>query len=395
MQVLDSPPAAPEAAVVGVAAPLGRDAALISDRLRSAGLPAQPCPDLAALSDGLASERFGAVVLTTECLTSPLAAQPLREVLRDQPPWSDVPVLLLSAPATPAFGAARLLGYLGGRPSVSLLERPISARMLVATVRLALLARARQLDVRRMLDELERANARLETRVEERTREVRRLAADLTIAEQAERRRIAHLLHDDLQQRLHGLSISLALANQAVAAQDADRATLMVAQSRKTLEGAASLTRSLSHELAPPLLSGGGLAELLEWTAAHARERFGLEVDVQIDDGVSIEQEDLRILLSQILGELLFNVAKHAGVDRATVGARQLPGALLRLVVEDGGAGFETSRVGAGLGLSTVGERLALVGGRLAVDSAPGAGTRVTLDLPSPEPADVPTGASG
>ena len=84
-------------------------------------------------------------------------------------------------------------------------------------------------------------------------------------------------------------------------------------------------------------------------------------------------------------------MAKHAGTRRARVvaeraeGPRGGPGGRVRLVVEDEGAGFDLSTLGdsaQGLGLPTVRERLALVGGRLTVESAPGEGTRVTIEVP-------------
>ncbi len=390
MQVLAPRPPARNAVrseglgAVGVVAPLGRDARLIADRLRSVGLRAQDCPDVATLCDGFEAGRFDTLVLTTESVSDPVAAQLLRDVLQAQPSWSDVPVLILSATGHTVRDDGRLLLHLGARPTLTVLERPVPASVLVATVRLALLARARQLEIRSMLGELERANARLEARVEERTKEVRRLAADLTLAEHTERRRIAYLLHDDLQQRLHGLAVSLALATRASSEGDAERASQMLAQSEKILEGASSLTRSLSHELAPPLLKGGGIVELLEWMASTAKKRFGLEVDIEVDDGVLVSREDIRVLLSQILGELLFNVAKHAGVDRVRMGAHEVPGLpMVRIVVEDEGKGFDTSQLARGAGLLSVRERAELVGGRLSVESSPGAGTCATLEMPS------------
>jgi PAS domain S-box-containing protein len=219
---------------------------------------------------------------------------------------------------------------------------------------------------------LREANETLEEQVEARTHEVRHLAQALTMAEQEVRRRIAHVLHDDLQQLLHGAQIEARVA-------DAERVEAV-------LDRALRLTRSLSHELSPPVLRGDEVGVLLRALAEQNRQRHGLDVAVEADE-VAIPEEHLRILLYQIVGELLFNVAKHAGTDRATVRAARVDGHV-RVEVHDEGVGFEPPpqdalRGGGGLGLPTVWERVTLVGGRLDVASTPGEGTRVTLDLPS------------
>jgi PAS domain S-box-containing protein len=221
-------------------------------------------------------------------------------------------------------------------------------------------------------EELARANRELEGRVEERTGQVRELARALTLAEHEERRRIAHVLHEDLQQTLAGAQIRVALG-------DADRAEGLLSEAIET-------TRRLSHELSPPLVRGGSVSELLEWVAARKRKLYGLDVTSEVRGEVTLGREDLRVLLYQLLRELLFNVAKHAGTGRARVTAERA-GDRVRVVVADEGAGFDpaaldAARAPAGLGLPSVRERLELVGGRLEVESAPGEGTQVTVELP-------------
>ena len=376
---------APPLGVVGVTAPLGRDAALIARRLSAVGLRTYVSDDLMALCDALEAGHVDTLVLTTEGLTAPDAVRRLRRSLAAQPSWSDVPLLVLSAPGQEAADRRRLLSLLGASYNATILERPVPVSILASAVRLALMGRARQHEVHHMLDALEEARQTLEARVDERTRDVRRLASELTLAEHTERSRIAHLLHDDLQQRLHGLSVTLALTDQATASSDGDAAAELLAQAEETLHGAISLTRSLSHELAPPLLNGEGVTELLNWVAALARERYGLEVEVE-SSVETAPRKDVLVLLSQLMGELVLNVVKHAQTEKARVSARELQDPpRLRVRVEDAGAGFDTATPTApsgALGLASVRERATLVGGNVAVASAPGAGTQVTIDLP-------------
>lgn len=216
---------------------------------------------------------------------------------------------------------------------------------------------------------LRELNRALEARVEERTRQVRKLSRALALAEQEERHRIAYVLHDDLQQVLVGA--------QMVAGD--------VGQVRALLDKAIDLTRALSHELSPPLLRGEDLADLLQWLAERKRELYGLEVEVEVRNDASMPETDLRILTYQIVRELLFNVVKHAGTKRARVTAERMDDHV-RLVVEDEGAGCDPALLeetgNLGLGLPGARERLEIVGGRLGVESRPGAGTRVTMEVP-------------
>ena len=219
-------------------------------------------------------------------------------------------------------------------------------------------------------EKVHRLNRTLEARVRARTRQVRELAAALTLAEQEERRRIAHVLHDDLQQTLSGAQIHATLG--AV-----DRVETLLSEAVATV-------RRLAHELSPPRLRGGTLRDLLEGLVARKRELYGLDVALDVRGGVDVPGEDLRILLYQVLREVLFNVVKHAQTGAARLLAEPFDGGV-RVVVEDEGAGFDPSATDAdsGLGLPSVRERIEIVGGRLAVEAAPGRGTRVTIELPA------------
>ena len=170
---------------------------------------------------------------------------------------------------------------------------------------------------------------------------------------------------------LHGAQIQAALGN-------ADRLA-------ELLDEAARTARSLSHELAPPILRGRTVGELFEWLAQREHELYGLEVD-HVGGDLELADEEARVLLYRLLRELLFNVSKHSGTDRAVLRAVPLKGRV-RVVVEDDGGGFDPDAVSerpfGGLGLATVRERLEAVGGRIDVASAPGCGTRVVVELPS------------
>ena len=242
----------------------------------------------------------------------------------------------------------------------------------------------------------------LEERVSERTEQVRALSSALSMAEQHERARLAQVLHDDLQQVLYGLRLRLREhleaggTGRATAAPPAggegDTEGLLYADS--LLDQALRITRTLTLDLKPPVLSAEGFETSLSWLAQHMYETYGLDVGVNVQSPVQLSDRHLHVLLFQLVRELLFNVVKHAEVEEAevTVGIEDATGgaARLRVAVEDQGRGFDASAFAAeavdarrsGFGLYSVKERLALLGGHMDITSSPGTGTRVLLTLP-------------
>ena len=249
-------------------------------------------------------------------------------------------------------------------------------------------------------EEVQALNATLERRVRERTALARRLLAQLTVAEEAERKRIAGVLHDDLQQRLYGLSMALTLLREPVgAAGDPE----LLARAEGVLAEAMTLTRTLATEMSPAVLDAADLDELFEWVAEHVHGQYGLPVGVAVEPGCRIDDHAARVAVYQTVREALFNVVKHARADGARLSARTEGGAVV-VRVEDDGVGFaapppdgagdgaaagDLAGEGTGLGLPSVASRIDLVGGRLEVESAPGEGTRLTVTVP------LGAGASG
>jgi signal transduction histidine kinase len=196
-----------------------------------------------------------------------------------------------------------------------------------------------------------------------------------------ERRRIAADLHDGVVQDLAGISYSL-----SAAARDERSPT-----TRSTLTGAAAATRdamrrlrSLLVAIHPPNLRASGLAAALDDAASPLRAR-GIDVAVAIEPTVGLSEEDER-LVYRASAEALRNVERHAHARHVSVRLRSKPDGVVLEVVDDG-AGFTADerlqRAEDGhVGLSLLEEFAAGSGGRLAVRSAPGDGTTVTLELP-------------
>lgn len=221
----------------------------------------------------------------------------------------------------------------------------------------------------------------LERRVQQRTKQLRALAAELEAAEDNERRQIARDLHDDLGQTLAAAQIRLtALCND-----DSGDVRAKATEVGALIDKANNAIRSLAAQLAPAVLHELGLVAALEWLSEEIERTFKLKVSV-IDDGEPKPlSQEVRSILYRAVRELLINVAKHAQTDSALVECEAASrGILVRVTDEGVGYSPQSSKSGIhrGLGLITVRERLSNIGGTTEVTSIPGKGTVVVLTAP-------------
>jgi signal transduction histidine kinase len=189
---------------------------------------------------------------------------------------------------------------------------------------------------------LKKWNEMLEERVRERTQQVRTLVSRLTMAEQEERRRISQILHDDLQQLLFGIEMKMgSMRNTLEVDSDPDRAKDWN-DARNWIDQAISTARQLSVDLSPPILQNEGLANALEWLQSQMYELHRIHVEIESEHNWYIKDEDIRVLLFQIVRELLFNVKKHANVDSAVIKLVEENNRLVIHVI-DNGQGFDVA----------------------------------------------------
>lgn len=240
---------------------------------------------------------------------------------------------------------------------------------------------------RRLAEEMQQAHTMtLEQQVEERTAQVRTLASLLTLAEQEERRRLAQILHDDLQQRLYGIQMKLLFINDSVAASIQPDLVIHTQEAYQWIDDAIRIVRQLTVDLSPPVLQGEGLVDALAWLATNLQKVYNFTAVLDAENSFSDMDEDMRALLFQIVRELLFNVIKHAGTDYATVTLREDTDDHLMIIVEDAGCGFDVELAEAthdgGFGLFSVRERLGLFGGQMLIASVPNQGTQIILLIP-------------
>jgi len=372
-----------------IIAPVGQDAVAMAGALKSEGFETQICQRLNECSRQMA-ETAGALLLTEEALESVQASHFL-DVLRAQSPWSELPLIILTSGGESR--RAELLDLAAAAAgTVTLLERPISTRTLMRSVQVALRSRRRQYQVRDLVRQLAGLNQTLEQRVAQRTAEaveraqkLRLLSSELSLAEERERRRIAQVLHDDLQQMLMAARLHLRALGET---ENAAKRTGIIREIQNMLERSFNLTRSLSVELSPPVLHDHGLAAALEWLAAQARKHHSAKVSVDADPSANPKAIDVRLFLFQAVRELLLNAVKHAAGSPVHIVMKGVGSSKLRVTVSDRGPGFDPATLDrqgiqlGGLGLFSIRERMASFGGRFRIDSAPGRGTRITLAAP-------------
>ncbi len=242
--------------------------------------------------------------------------------------------------------------------------------------------------------DLERMNQILRDEISERLRaeeaikhsqaQLRRLAAELTLAEERERRAIASNLHDHIGQ---ALAVVRARLRQM-------QSSAMFSGLEKDIEDTLALldqtiqsTRTLTFEISPPVLYDLGLEPALEWLCRQSEKKHGLRAEMTSEGAGPPIPDNVQITIFRSVQELLLNAAKHSRASSVRVHLARLPAAL-RVEVRDDGEGFDVSRVGAsmddhgGFGLFSIRERLRVLGGALGVSSSPGRGAAFTLDVP-------------
>jgi signal transduction histidine kinase len=228
------------------------------------------------------------------------------------------------------------------------------------------------------------------------TLDLQHLSSQLINAQEEERRSIARELHDEVGQVLTAIKVELAVAEHAVTAAGVPAAVL--ADARAITDGALQTVRDLSHLLHPALLDDLGLTEAVDWYLKGFGKRHGVRVDLLHDHREERFAAATEASAYRIVQEALTNVAKHARATSCRVYLQRLPNTIL-ITVEDDGVGFDPAageqHRGArhGLGLVGIRERVARVQGTMRLESSPGKGTRLTVELPAKSRAAAPADA--
>jgi signal transduction histidine kinase len=264
----------------------------------------------------------------------------------------------------------------------------------------------------RLYEELTSAKTDLEQKVVERTEELgqakealaqqahqlRLLLAQTVTIQERERARIAHNMHDGVNQLIIGAILEVKAARERLASGDAAPAEAALQRVRAVLGQVDSEIKRIIHDLRPPTLDALGLSAAISRYAERFQVFAGLSCNVQITGGPRRLDPEVEIGIFRVMQEALQNAAAHAQATQTWV---YLAFSLeaVRLEVRDNGQGFDLAYILAQpeghLGIVGMNERAQTLGGSLLVETHWQTGTRVCLEIPLERKGeDVPTGAT-
>jgi signal transduction histidine kinase len=381
-----------------IAAPLGADARNIGDVLAGAGIEALVCRDLGMAAEELAAG-CAALIITEEAMGA--VHPPLLSAQLDrQPPWSDVPVVLITSGGHFSPVGARAAGLIGPRANLTLIERPLRTSTLVATLKTALRARRRQYEIRDLMADREKLLASLEERVAERTTRLRQMVEELEAFSYS----VSHDLRAPLRV-LDGYARALTedygdtlepgakdlLSRISRAAHRMDRLTqdvlayTRISRGELTLEPVdlESMLRGVIEQY-PSLIASSHLI--------HLRPPLG----TVLGHGPSLIQ-----CFSNMLENAL-KFVREGEVPHVEIYS-EVRGDVVRVTVADRGMGIDPAQqqqifgmferaaaarhvAGTGIGLAIVKKAAERMGGSVGVESEPGKGARFWLELAKADP---------
>jgi two-component system sensor histidine kinase UhpB len=196
-------------------------------------------------------------------------------------------------------------------------------------------------------------------------------------AQEEERRRLARDLHDEVNQALTAILLRLEALNQAAPPELGEE----LAELKRLVNQAMEELLQLARQLRPTALDDHGLVSAIKSQLRRFETQTGIEADLETRGEPQELETDRAIAVYRIVQEALANVARHAGAQRVQV-ELETNGSGILLTVRDDGRGFEPDAQSDGLGLDGMAERARLVGGDLGIDSRPGGGTTLTLEVP-------------
>lgn len=351
----------PETRLIEPVASWGDEQAYLSNiRVRADGPPSGIGPTATAYLRG---RNYVCNDMLNDALTLPWRAQIVRQGLRSS---SAYPIRLLGIVRGTLNVYSDELGFFQER-EVALLQE-VAADISFALDKIA------------GMQERQRAEAEIKEYAE-RLQAASRLLLDV---QENERRAISRELHDTVGQELTALSINLAMVRTSLPADVGERLHKTLDDSEALLEESTRHLRDVMVALRPPAIDEFGLLAALRDHAGRAAHRSALAVHVEGAEPEPRLPPSTAIALFRIAQEALNNAIKHAQASRVVIELREGAGSV-RLTVSDNGVGIDASRRAqaprGGMGMTTMRERAEALGTRLQVESAPGAGTRITVDF--------------
>ncbi|MEK6337591.1 MAG: PAS domain S-box protein [Acidobacteriota bacterium] len=232
-------------------------------------------------------------------------------------------------------------------------------------------------DARRAADSLRESEEKLLRS----NQQIRALAASLMSAQDSERTRIAHLLHDDVSQNIAAFGVAISRLKRKLASGNPEIVKELEALGQHTNDVTTQIRR-LSHQLQPEVLESLGLVATLESAAADFRHEEQITVKINADIRRNIPL-DVSVCVYRVALEALRNVSRHSGANLVNITLRE-EDVFLTLEISDSGRGFDVEKAKreSGIGLASAEERVKLLQGTFEIRSKPEAGTTLIARVP-------------
>ena len=216
-------------------------------------------------------------------------------------------------------------------------------------------------------------------------RKLRQLTRQILLAQEEERKEISRELHDEVVQTLVGINVELSNLGKG-AALSLHTLNTRIARTRRLVENSVKAVHRFARELRPAVLDDLGLIPALHAYSQSLAERKKLKIQMTAFSGVEALGGAKRTVLFRVAQEALTNVARHAQATQVRMSIAEASGAI-RMEIGDNGKSFDVERAFRAknpkrLGLIGMKERIEMVGGKFAVDSAPRRGTTVCVEIP-------------
>jgi PAS domain S-box-containing protein len=230
-------------------------------------------------------------------------------------------------------------------------------------------------------------NARLVDRITQHERELQKLSTRLIRAQEEERGRISRELHDEIGQALTAMSINLTEVEKRLPVELAPAVRERLAETAALADQTSEQISAMALDLRPSLLDDLGLVPALRWYVSRYTQRLGIEVHVEAVDLETRLDPEVETALYRVMQEALTNVARHAQATSVHLRLERKASSVVA-TIKDNGQGFDTVELAdrqapeRGAGLLGMRERVTLLGGHFRVESVPGGGTELLVEIP-------------
>ena len=241
----------------------------------------------------------------------------------------------------------------------------------------------------RQIEEREAENSRLSRSLHTQNAQRGQLLSRLITAQEKERIRVAHDLHDDLGQSMTGLALHIQALKRMIT-QNPQQAADQIEEIESVIQETTDKMYSMILDLRPSVLDDLGLIPALRTLAERLLNATSISFSLQNEAQIERLPANIETTLYRIFQEALTNIVKHADANRVDITLRQADGYLEGEMV-DNGRGFDLKAVDLsgesphGLGILGMKERVALIGGAFFITSTPGRGTCIVVQLPIDE----------